>query len=202
MTTKFKSFDASPLVAFVQSPLGARNRPRRGPPIIVVVVWLDESTAYNLPAFPDQWNFDSRQWDELTNTVDRSKFVAAVFDAPVEPGSPLEDTIIPQGGAFPRVVTKVDVARTPSAETILGYFRALIAPRRPVAVTDIWFFIDGSGSMQLFDIQPAFGEFLDLLDDEFAGQPEPPNVRFSEFFDERWLSILWGTVSVVVPTSG
>lgn len=51
MTTKFNSFDASPLGAFVESPLGARNRlrPAMGHQNVLVILWLVRDPAYVEP---------------------------------------------------------------------------------------------------------------------------------------------------------
>lgn len=100
MTTKFNSFDASPLGAFVESPLGARNRPR--PPgdlidLIVLIVWIDEADV-NYYQNPDQYFAHKAQWEAALQARDGDRVLAFLWYSPIAP-------ILPFGAAYPRGVT-------------------------------------------------------------------------------------------------
>ena len=80
MTTKFDSFDSSPLGAFVQSPLGARNRTVPPAEFYVFVVW--GSMKGYFPEFvpPGAFEEDVNNWTVQSNQRPADRFVAAWFD--------------------------------------------------------------------------------------------------------------------------
>ena len=198
MTTKFGSFDASPLEGFVESPLGARNAPaihRRPDEFSVIIAWLDESTIYRrgLPRF---WSGDIAAWEEAISVRDPTMFVAAVFDAPTDRPQP-GDVIIPPNATFPRLVTLVDIARTPSTATIVDEVLRLIPPG--IVPKVIHFAMDGSASFGRGTIGQNFNDALQLLWNRYADVRPRPFVEFLDIPDERWVGWLTAGVRSFVP---
>lgn len=202
MTTKFNSFDQSPLGAFVESPLGARNRRSRN--IIVLVVWLDESSTlathppfngYNNPVTSAPWYRDVDEWNALVSDLDQSGFVAAVFDAPTAPDDFQEDRIIPRNAEIPPGVELVDVVRVPSGGAILDTFLDLVPRGRAPSLVRV--LTDASRSFPRDAIQAPLASFLVLLERHYA--PHTIDIELDLMYSENWLAELIILVREFVP---
>ncbi len=160
MTTKFDSFDASPLGAFTESPLGARNAPRlAGTSLTVLIVWIDEAKEIYADN-PDQYFAHKAEWETALGTRDGDRVLALLWDAP------FDDPLLPSGAALPIGVEVRSVARSLSGEGILNQLAFDVPEGR--RVRKIRIAIDTSGS--------------------FAGWPrlEDAVVRFFVLARERW----------------
>jgi hypothetical protein len=201
VTTKFNSFDASPLAAFVQSPLGARNRvrrvrlPRRS--FVMVISWLDESSRYaSLSGNP--WHADLEAWEEVITRRDSERFRAIVFDAPVAPDSREPDRILGPSG-LPSHVLFIDVPRHPSPpvtgiiELVRGILGFVPASAR---LDELRFVLDRSGS---FD--RVVTDDLTIAIKAMPEEYDLPqlNVTITEGFGERWLQWLAEGIAALVP---
>lgn len=100
MTTKFGSFDASPLGALVESPLGARNRSiEEAIQSVLIMVWSGKDTFYDGPQGGANYLSDIAAWDRLLDRHDEDDVpvVAAAVEVTQFP-------IVPRGFAPPRRV--------------------------------------------------------------------------------------------------
>ncbi len=201
MTTKFKSFDASPLRAFVQSPLGARNKPERG--IVIVVAWMLSNKSGRiytapLPGQPVIWPFDLAGWLRAVSERDPAKFRAILFHKESGVG------LIPGGATFPPHVHKVPVPEQPTTGEIVSEILAL-APPATTAVSVFQFVIDSRidpgatfGGLAILGV--PFARAVDELREKYNLSESSMRVRESQ--SGRWLGWLWGHIKGLVPPSG
>ena len=203
MTTQFKSFDRSPLGAFVKSPLGARNRPSILPTgnLHLAVIFIDEAQGIigetegylgpfdGFPHLPsERWFADVARWEAARAThAEDSVGVAALvlqFPATFDPvptwpriwprgTPPLGSPNLPLGVRIRQVNNEIDV---PSWRQ---FFEEFVSNG---VVEDVWFFLDRSGSLGLQDeIFRAIAPWVTELTDDGV------RVFTRAFSDERWL---------------
>lgn len=170
MTTKFNSFDTSPLSGFVQSPLGARNRTRPRSEFFVFVVWGSEK-AYGPPTPPGSYDVDVENWTEQSNLRPVDSFAAGFF----REGFILDWPFIPN-------VTNLVLGVGPTLEVMLQSVLDLI----PDQTIPTEFHLVHNVVLQF--PQDVFRELDRLLRERFG-----PRLRVVEkhFFSERrWLLLL------------
>lgn len=202
MTTKFNSFDASPLGAFVQSPLGARNTPSillTGNPLHLAVIFIDEATEAEvgdgtgyrgwfdgLPHLPDErWRVDVERWDAARISHGERSLGAAClilhFPSNVDPLNPWERLWpfgfrLPLGIRMKRVLNEVDVP------VWKQHVEDFVRTTTNSVLEDVWFFVDRSGSFGLQDVVlRAIADWATELTNNQV------TVFTRTFADERWL---------------
>lgn len=204
MTTKFNSFDQSPLGAFVESPLGARNRP--GVPSakhVLVMLWIVRDPAYitGIP-HPAAYEADRVAWNAFV--ADRvppsSSLSMDIIHFPKSIHSEDHSDLIPPGHELPdntkhvHRLPRVDELPLMTADQMFAIFLDAkgVTPLTHVVpfVLLLPFFL------QLRMLQPALDEFLTRVHTDFPEIQWWSIVRTAE---EHFVSSAQGFVSPLFP---
>lgn len=204
MTTKFNSFDQSSLGAFVESPLGARNRP--GAPSekhVLIMLWIVRDPAYvGSQPQPAVYEADRVAWN--TFVADRvpssSSLSMDIIHFPKTIHSEEHSDLIPPGHELPDNIKHVHQLPRRSELPLMTadqMYAIFLGAKGVTPLTHLVpFVLLLPLHLQMYMLQPALDEFLGRVHAEFPAIAWWSIIRTAE---ERFVSNAQGFVSHLFP---
>jgi len=191
VTTEFNSFDQSPLGAFVESPLGARNKSLLSR-LVIAMTWCDEAEEYQ--RYPPTYYIELSQWQQFVIDVMENEGVEVRATIVIPLGS-LRGRwwdLIPPFVLWPEDDFKF--AETGRPGSLLEFINAFNAIREGDIPTTLVLLVDESGSMDLGHIQPTYDAFKLWLRTNYPAI----TIREGIWADERWIRATQAFVRVAI----
>ena len=176
---------------------------------IIVMAFIDESTPYWSNPTSYAWDGDISGWDSGPGSWDDCNARVGLAQPALEgPSVFCSDQVLrPEGIPLPSWVEHEIIGGSPSAARCLGtvaslnqikqLFLRLAQNTTPAGVGLVY---DGSGSMTLNTIQPAFDEFVAWLEEEYPDMCPPQITKISP--TERWVKAVTSMAESVKASCG